>query len=736
MSMQATISKALDIKWHLTERVDSLKGSQRPPRGRQAREDLSARGAISSLSNADIKMTVVSESYSPSIAPLQALNKINLRDLHLETHHRGNLLVLRTFGHSTDISQIQTFMPVEDETGDVDRIAIFNFGLSSWPEKRLPSGIVLAIKEPFYSSVSEDIGMALCIHHPSDVIFLEDNHSAFPSSWQLPIKVKTASEWKLEGNEALKKKDFIKANHCYSKGLAVVHDIDIKLDLLRNRSQARLFLGSYEAAKEDAVASTQGTMHHDPKYGKALYRAGRAAYELSDYAFALKMFQRLVDAFPSDQDGPKEIKRTRLRMQEAQNGVFEFEAMAQEIADTADYRTQQASYLRRIDVRPKGLFATENIAAGEIILCEKAFVASNTPKNTPALSVMINPTNNRALHGSHVAIWVEAVRKAFHNPSLGEHILNLHDGSPANPATEPIPLVVDGMPVVDVFRMQNIIEHAALGFTADESRIRKDVQKAFKVDSSGVWPVAARMNHSCLFNASRGFVGDFIIVRASKDILQNEEVTVMFCPADGNFEQLQQNLEGWGICCDCRLCKAEIDFLKGAESRASVMYEVTQFLKAQPLLKVARMLVDGEIPSDLVKEAKRLEKALQKTYPLKLFATCVPNTNKIIELLPTFGMANVHEWLMFAHYRQPPRALDYAHFVLMDHGYKVTIQSSGISLDRTNCVLSMTAVKAMQYIEHFYTQANVKEVAKSARALAEEMHVTYNGSMIGYQGWS
>ncbi|THY25749.1 hypothetical protein D6D01_04930 [Aureobasidium pullulans] len=557
------------------KRVDSLKGSQRPPQGRQARENLLAHGAISSLSNADIKMTVISESYSPSIAPLQTPNKINLRDLNLETHHRGNLLVLRTFGHSTDVAQIQTFMPVEDETGDVDRIAIFNFSLSSWPEKRLPSGIVLVIKEPFYSSVSEDMGMALCIHHPSD----------------LPIQAKTASEWKLEGNEALKKKDSIKANHCYSKGLAVVHDIDLKFDLLRNRSQARLFLGNYEAAKEDAVASTQDTtrMRHEPKYSKGLYRAGRAAYELSDYNFALKMFQRLVDAFPSDQDGLKELERTRLRMQEAQNGVFE---------------------------------------------------------------------------SDHVAIWVEAVRKAFHNPSLSHHITGLSDGT--TPSTESDPLIVDDMLVIDVFRMQNIIEHAAFGFTADEIRIRKDVQKAFKADSSGVWPVAARMNHSCLFNASRGFVGDFMIVRASKDILQNEEVTVMFCPAYGNFEQLQQNLEGWGICCDCRLCKAE----------------------------------------------------------------------GIIELLPTFGMVNVHEWLMFAHYRQPPRALDYAHFVLMDHGYKVTIQASGISLDRTNYVLSMAAVKAMQYIEHYYTQTNVEEVAKSARALAEEMHVTDNGSMIGYQGWS
>ena len=91
---------------------------------------------------------------------------------------------------------------------------------------------------------------------------------------------------------------------------------------------------------------------------------------------------------------------------------------------------------------------------------------------------------------------------------------------------------------------------------------------------------------------------------------------------------------------------------------------------------------------------------------------------------------------MIAHFRQPPRAFDYATFVLMDQGYKVTMdRTKGIILDRTNCVLSGKAVTAMQYIEHFYTRVGKQSLAKSARALAEEMHVTFMGSMVDYKGF-
>ncbi|KAI5200677.1 hypothetical protein E4T38_06461 [Aureobasidium subglaciale] len=260
MKVQAAVHKAFDLKFQLTQRVDSHKDRKHTSRQQCTREDLDHHGAISAPPDAEIKLTIVSEPYPPSHASLQTLTKINLSDLSLEAHHYGSFLLLRTFGHSTDVSKIQTFMPVEDETGDVDRIAILNFGLVSWPERYLPAGVVLAIKEPFYSSVSEDLAMALCVYHPSDIIFLEIDHSLFPSAWQSSAQPKLAMKWKFEGNQALKEKDYIKAGHCYTKGLtSMTHkDPDLKSDLLRNRAQARLLLGCYEAAKADAIASTKG----------------------------------------------------------------------------------------------------------------------------------------------------------------------------------------------------------------------------------------------------------------------------------------------------------------------------------------------------------------------------------------------------------------------------------------------------------------------------------------------
>ncbi|KAG9750223.1 SET domain-containing protein, partial [Aureobasidium melanogenum] len=741
MEMQAAVHKALDVKWQLTEHVDSRKGRKRSHQARQTREHLERHGAISATTS-NIKLTVFPEAYLPSRASILKLtNKIYLDDLDLETHHHGSFLILRTFARSTNVSDIQTFMPVEDETGEVDRIAILNFGLSSWPQKQLPSGVVLGIKEPFYSSVSEDMSMALCVHRPSDVLFLDEDHPMFPPEWKSSARLKTASEWKLDGNNALKSKDYIKANRCYTKGLAALTpaDNELKSDLLRNRAQARLSLGCYETAKADAIASTEeGATRDESKHRKALYRAGRAAYELQDYKFAQDIFQQVLSTLPSDQDGLRELKRTELRIQEAADGVFDFATMLKKISDTADYHSEQASYLRRTTIRnadgsSKGLFATEDIAAGQMILCEKASIASNTPDNSPALSVIINPTNNMGMHGSHAAVWIESVRKSFYNPS---HSINdLYDGTTRSAASagDSSTLIVDGMPVIDVFRLQNIIGHNSFGFEADKDRVRADVKRAVRNDSSGVWIYAAHMNHSCLFNSSRGFVGDFIVVRANKDISQGEEITTMYCPIDGNFGQLEHNLKNWGFSCGCKLCKAE---KKCEESRSSLMFEVNTFFKSHPLEEITALMAKDAVPTDLVEKVKHFEKLLKKSYPLKLFATYVPKTKQIIELLPTMGMAEIHEWLMFAHWRQPPRALDYATFVLMDHGYKVTIKGTeGIYLDRTNCILSMKAVIAMQYIEHFYTMAGEKTLAKYARALAEEMYVTFTGSMVDYKGF-
>lgn len=146
------------------------------------------------------------------------------------------------------------------------------------------------------------------------------------------------------------------------------------------------------------------------------------------------------------------------------------------------------------------------------------------------------------------------------------------------------------------------------------------------------------------------------------------------------------------------------------------------------------MMADDAIPAGLVEKAQRLLNEVHKTYPQKLFVPRAPQSNKIVELLPTMGKARLHLWLMCAHYHQPSLALKYALFVLADHGYMVKINREvGISIDHTNCNLTIDAVQAMGYIEHHYDMMNEPKCAKTARTLSEELYATLKGSMVGFK---
>jgi hypothetical protein len=453
------------------------------------------------------------------------------------------------------------------------------------------------------------------------------------------------------------------------------------------------------------------------------------------------MYQDLLEVTPSDQDGQRELKRTRLRIQETDQGQFDLIAMAKSISKTGNYHVQQASYLsrtciRQSDVGSRGLFATEAIKAGDMIFCEKAFVASNTPANAHDLSCIINPTNNVASHSSHVAIWIKAGQTAFNNPSTSHRILDLYDGTttPADETnTERRPLIIDGMPVIDVFRIQNIIEHTSFGFVADKDRAAPGVETTGKGDSSGIWTRAAHMNHSCVFNASRGFIGDFIIMRATKDIAKDEEITTLYCPAPGDFALFQATAaETWGFVCSCMLCKAE---KQCRQSRSSVFAQTKLFINTYNPCVVMPMVMHGTMPRALIDQATSLEQRLKKSYPDKLFVLSSAKAKKgPAVLLPTMALSDLHQWLLMAHFTKPRLAIHYALETLRDSGYTMVINDKdGVVLQqRKYCILNMAVVLAMQYIELFHTKLGKLKIAESAGALAEEMYLVENGSMVGY----
>lgn len=68
--------------------------------------------------------------------------------------------------------------------------------------------------------------------------------------------------------------------------------------------------------------------------------------------------------------------------------------------------------------------------------------------------------------------------------------------------------------------------------------------------------MASYINHSCLSNARRSFIGDMMIVRASRDLPSNTEITFWYkSPMSRDPKELPVNLQHWGFRCDCILCQ-------------------------------------------------------------------------------------------------------------------------------------------------------------------------------------
>ena len=78
--------------------------------------------------------------------------------------------------------------------------------------------------------------------------------------------------------------------------------------------------------------------------------------------------------------------------------------------------------------RGRGLFATRDIKAGELVLCEKAFcVAFETDEKTNR-SVVLNFNLDSISIGSHATLVVRLVQKMLYNPLQAASFLQLYDG--------------------------------------------------------------------------------------------------------------------------------------------------------------------------------------------------------------------------------------------------------------------------------------------------------------------
>ncbi|KAI1071508.1 hypothetical protein LB507_005410 [Fusarium sp. FIESC RH6] len=564
--------------------------------------------------------------YLPCTEKLEDLRPMKLLDLCMETHHRGYFLLLQRVS-PVAMLEVGSWAVVQDSSEDVERLEMF-LHKSKHGQDILDTASEFIVKEPYYT-LNTNGEPTIRVDHPSDLVMTEISES--PESWRKKHngssshELHSAEDYKQKGNNALlEKRNLAEALFYYTKGLDLLRhaqaDATLRNDLYRNRSYVNLQLQRFDEAKSDALASISNKPN-DELDAKAYNRAGLAAYGQGEYLEARKYSEDQERLQPDDQHVRLHLRRIDVRLAEATEGVYNMSRIVSSLTKCGG-RPDTASFDGPTEIKAspdagRGLFATRDIDPKEIIMCEKAFCVawSHEPET---FSALVCDTREYAAmkvfpSGLHKAV----VQKLLNNPSQVEKVLDLHGDYKGMGSSL---VQVDGVPVIDTFQVHDIVQRNAFGpgqQTEDE-----DISNA----STGLWIRASYINHSCIPNAKKDFIGDVILFRATRSITAGEEITHAYDESSDYEVKKAAIKRTWDFECRCALCLVE-------ETEDD---DVRQ--RRRDAEENARLFVESNNPAGasviLVRKAKMLRQALNETYH-----------GKVYRGLPRRSLIGIDEWL-------------------------------------------------------------------------------------------
>jgi hypothetical protein len=156
------------------------------------------------VSRIGIHSSFVPPAYHPCIKPFADLKPIAIKNLQLETYHRGTYLLLRSMTPPYRMTAILAIM--EDGNGDAVKLQIYQ---QEDEEVRnaadiINIGTIMIVKEPYFK-VMGDGEYGVSIYHLSDVVILHETDERIPDAWKprLTELNRSAESFKTQGNMAM-----------------------------------------------------------------------------------------------------------------------------------------------------------------------------------------------------------------------------------------------------------------------------------------------------------------------------------------------------------------------------------------------------------------------------------------------------------------------------------------------------------------------------------------------------
>lgn len=261
-----------------------------------------------------------------------------------------------------------------------------------------------------------------------------------------------------------------------------------------------------------------------------------------------------------------------------------------------------ASFDGAIEVRDspgagRGLFATRAIEENEIVLVEKAFCVALSHEADTFSALTCDVRDDAAIRVFPAGLHRAVMQKLVNNPSQVEKVLSLHscyEGIGTKLIT------CDGTPIIDVFQVHDIIQRNAFGLGQQNND--EDISNA----STGLWIRASLINHSCVPNTTKGFIGDVIVIRAARRIDAGEEITLVYDESSDYEARTAALQRTWGFRCNCKLCVAEeADGMDVRKRRRELENQANTFVQRERASGAGRVAKS---------RAQRLFRALNETF--------------------------------------------------------------------------------------------------------------------------
>ncbi|TFY64492.1 hypothetical protein EVJ58_g2593 [Rhodofomes roseus] len=478
---------------------------------------------------------------------------------------------------------IQTI--VEDVNGAAQVLSIYNFPTTyeaslAYIDLLFPVGIAMAILEPTFKVATQGGNPHIRVDSPTDIVFLDPRSDVLRDvHWKTGSQVSRfnawpsdSDHWKARGNNYFAAGHWLPAAFAYSRGLQCDPD---SLALRSNRSEAYLRLNFYSAASADAryvrcAAGAELLLRQ-----KALFREAKAEYGRGRYQKAKSLLEQLHSSRADDSDIVKWIARCTQRLHESLTGVYDWTLLYKQ--SQTDPHLDVAEYTGPIEVRPmsnrgggRGIAATRVIDVGELLVVAKPLsLATDAELQSLVLQKTVNLLTSKMDKRSQSANVAYAAQAIYGNPDLHDHAFHLYAGPdyPPPPSSFPPPPVDEPTELdplkprhrIDLAQLESICTHNAFGVMPLRPEDRRKPDDLDKLDSStGLYPLPSLFNHSCAPNSHIVFIGDIMMMRASRTIHRDEEVTSAYMtPTTSYFERRKTLQEGWLMSeiCDCRQCQ-------------------------------------------------------------------------------------------------------------------------------------------------------------------------------------